>query len=70
MGGRKKQMVEIVEIRISKVGDGYEYEHLQGNGVAVATLEITAVEAIRSAVRQIADWEEEKEEEKDGKVGE
>lgn len=52
--------MKIREIRIRKLGNGYQYEHLQDNGVAVATEEITGFTAIRSVVSAIGDWEEEK----------
>lgn len=51
----------MMEIRIRRLGDGYQYEHLQDNGIAVATQEITAFDAIVSMVRQIGDWEAKKE---------
>lgn len=50
----------MMEIRIRKLEDGYQYEHLQDNGVAVATDEITAFDALRSTVGQIGQWEEER----------
>ena len=50
----------ITEIVVRKFENGYQYEHLQDNGIAVATQEITAFAAIRSVVSAIGDWEEEK----------
>ena len=55
----------ISEIRIRKLGNGYQYEHLQDNGVAIATKKITGFDAIRSVVSQIGSWEEEKRGEKE-----
>ena len=50
----------MMEIRIRRLDDGYQYEHLQDNGVAIATQEITAFDAIRSMVGQVGQWEEER----------
>lgn len=54
----------MIEIRIRKYGNGYQYEHLQDNGVAIATQKITGFDAIKSVVGQIGSWEEEKRGEK------
>ena len=51
--------MKIKEIRIRKLGDGYQYEHLQDNGTGVATKEITGFAAIRSVVGAVERWEEE-----------
>ena len=59
-GGEQK--MEIKEIRIRKLANGYQYEHLQDNGVVVATKEITGFAAIRSVVGAIERWEKTKNE--------
>jgi len=60
--------MKITEIRVRKIGNGYQYEHLQDNGIAVATQEITGFAAIKSVVSAIEDWEKENREVKDENI--
>lgn len=52
--------MKIKEIRVRKLENGYQFEHVQDNGTAVATGEITGFAAIRSVIGAIERWEEEK----------
>lgn len=52
--------MKIKEIRIRKLENGYQYEHIQDNGTGVATGEVTGLEAIQSVVGAIVEWEGEK----------
>ena len=59
-GIRGREKMGIQEIRIRKLGYGYQYEHVQDNEVVVATKKITGLEAIRSVVGAIERWEKTK----------
>lgn len=52
--------MKINEIKIRKFGNGYQYLYVQDDGGAVGTGEVTGLEAIRSIVGAIVQWEEEK----------